>query len=146
VLSEGPGLSAPVVTLDELLLIVRKDSPLRFDPELGFHLYRADLCLQARERGLAVVALGAPCRHRSRSVGLFGAFLDRAKVFARKWVHRLPVATPCVVFDREGGLHLLGDADGRTGSVARQAGIAGLANRVVSEQYLLTRGRRPCIL
>ena len=30
VLSDGPGLPAPVATLDELLLIVRQDSPLRF--------------------------------------------------------------------------------------------------------------------
>jgi hypothetical protein len=80
VLSEGPGLPAPVATLDELLLIVRRDSPLRFDPELGFHLYGADLCFQARERGLAVVALGEPCRHRSRSVGLPRAFFASAKV------------------------------------------------------------------
>ncbi len=125
VLSEGPGLPAPVATLDELLLIVRRDLSLRFDPELGFHLYGADLCLQAQERGLAVVALGAPCRHRSRSVGLPEAFFGSARVFARKWAHRLPVATPCVVFDRVGGLHLLGNADSRDGSVARAAGLIG---------------------
>src|SRR5262249_30129449 len=83
--SGGPGLPAAVATLDELLLIVPRDSPLRFDPELGFHLYGADLCLQARECGLAVVALGAPCRHISRGVGLPGAFFASAGVFARKW-------------------------------------------------------------
>jgi hypothetical protein len=125
VLSEGPGLPAPVATLDELLLVVRKDSPLRFDPELGFHLYGADLCLEAHERGLAVVALGAPCRHNSRSVGLPAEFFASARVFARKWAHRLPVATPCVVFDRDLGLHLLGNADGHAGSVARAAGMIG---------------------
>jgi hypothetical protein len=125
VLSEGPGLPAGVATLDELLLVVRRDSPLRFDPELGFHLYGADLCLQARESGLAAVALGAPCRHNSRGVGLPRAFFDSAGVFARKSAHRLPVATPCVVFDREGGLHLLGNADGRAGSVARGVGLIG---------------------
>ncbi len=59
ILSEGPGLPARVATLDELLLIVRHNTPLRFDPGLGFHLYGADLCLQARERGLATVSLGA---------------------------------------------------------------------------------------
>jgi hypothetical protein len=36
-LSEGPGLPAAVATLDELLLIVRRDSPPRLDPALGFH-------------------------------------------------------------------------------------------------------------
>jgi hypothetical protein len=38
ILSEGPALPAPVATPDELVLIVRRDTPLRFDPELGFHL------------------------------------------------------------------------------------------------------------
>jgi hypothetical protein len=125
VLSEGPGLPAAVATLDELLLVVRRDSPLGFDPESGFHQYGADLCLQARECGLAVVALGAPCRHNSRGVEPPGMFFDSAAVFARKWAHRLPVATPCVVFDREGGLHLLGNADGRAGSVARGVSLIG---------------------
>ena len=47
-LLHGPDLPAPVVTLDELLLIIRRDSPLRFDADLGFHLYGADLCLRAK--------------------------------------------------------------------------------------------------
>ena len=58
-LRDGPELPPQVATLDELLLIVRRDSGLRFDPELGFHLYGADICLQASEQGLAVVALAA---------------------------------------------------------------------------------------
>ena len=58
-LRDGPELPARVATLDELLLIVKRDSGLRFDPDLGFHLYGADICLQASEQGLAVVALAA---------------------------------------------------------------------------------------
>jgi hypothetical protein len=110
VLRDGPALPAPVATLDELLLVVRRDSGLRFDPALGFHLYGADLCLQARDRGLAVVALAAPCHHNSRSVGLPQSFHASAKIFARKWAHRLPVATPCVIIGRDGSVHLLGNA------------------------------------
>ena len=75
----GPELPALVATLDELLLVVRRDTPLRFDPALEFHLYGADICLQARELGLAVVALAAPCHHNSRSVGLPDAFFASAK-------------------------------------------------------------------
>jgi len=107
---DGPELPARAAILDELLLVVRRDTPLRFDPDLGFHLYGADLCLQAAERGLAVVALGAPCRHNSRSVGLPPAFFPSAQAFARKWAHRLPVATSCVVIDRQGRVCLLGNA------------------------------------
>jgi len=117
-LRDGPDLSAPVATLDELLLVVPRNSPLRFDPALGFHLYGADICLQAAERSLAVVALGALCHHNSRSVGLPEAFFASADVFARKWRHRLPVATPCVVIDREGRIRLLGNATDRAQSIA----------------------------
>jgi len=42
-LKEGPVLPAKVATLDELLLVVRRDSELRLDPALGFHLYGADI-------------------------------------------------------------------------------------------------------
>lgn len=101
VLHERPKLPARVATLDELLLVVPKDTPLRFDPDLGFHLYGADLCLQAAERGLAVVVIEAPCYHNSRNIGLPEAFFKSAEVFARKWQHRLRVATPCVIIDEE---------------------------------------------
>ena len=117
-LRDGPELPAQVATLDELLLIVRRDSGLRFDPALGFHLYGADICLQAHEQGLAVIALGALCHHNSRSMGLPEAFFASAEVFARKWSHRLPVATPCVVIDRGGSVHILGNADARPQSIA----------------------------
>ena len=109
-LSDGTELPAQVATLDELLLIVRRDAGLRFDPVLGFHLYGADICLQASEAGLAVVALAAQCHHNSRSVGLPEAFFASARVFARKWRHRLPVATPCAIIDRGGIVHVLGNA------------------------------------
>ncbi len=120
-LEERPALPAPAATLDELLLIVRRDTPLRFDPALGFHLYGADLCLQARERGLAVVVLDALCHHNSRSLALPEAFLASAEVFARKWAHRLPVATPCAAFDRAGQVFVLGNTEPQT-SLAFAAG------------------------
>jgi hypothetical protein len=117
-LRDGPDLPARVSTLDELLLAVPRKTLLRFDPALGFHLYGADLCLQARERRLAVVALAALCHHNSRSIGLPEAFFASAEVFARKWAHRLPVATPCAIIDRRGQVHLLGNAADRPRSVA----------------------------
>jgi hypothetical protein len=117
-LRDGPELPARVATLDELPLVVPGNSPLRSDPALGFHLYGADLCLQARERGLAVVALGALCHHNSRSIGLPESFFGGAKVFAREWAHRLPIATPCVIIDRGGKVRLLGDASDRPRSIA----------------------------
>ncbi len=101
-LCDGPELPVQVATLDELLLVVRRDSGLRFDPSLGFHFYGADLCLQARERGLAVVVLAALCDHNSKTVHLPKAFFASAAVFIRNWSHRLPIATSCVLIDRFG--------------------------------------------
>ena len=117
-LQDGPELPEAVATLDELLLAVRRQSGPRFDPSLGFHLYGADICLQARERKLATVALGALCHHNSRHVGLGEGFHDSAAVFARKWSHRLPVATPCVIIDRGGAVHILGNATAGPRSMA----------------------------
>ena len=110
-LHEPHELPAAVATLDELLLVVPKGSPLRFDPELGFHLYGADLCLQAAERGLAVVAIEALCYHNSRHIGLPEEFFKSAEVFARKWQHRLPVATPCVIIDEDRRVWMLGNTN-----------------------------------
>jgi Glycosyltransferase like family/Glycosyl transferases group 1 len=109
-LGDGTELPARVATLDELLLIVRQDTPLRFDPELGSNLYGADICLQAHEQGLAVVALGALCHHNSPSVGLPEAFYRSAELFARKWGQRLPVATPRAVIGSRGVVQVLGNA------------------------------------
>jgi hypothetical protein len=111
-LRDGPGLPALAATLDELLLVLPRDSPLRFDPGLGFHLYGADICLQAAELGLPVVVIDALCHHNSRSVGLPKAFYQSAQVFARKWAHRLPVATSCAIIDRSEAVHVLGNAAG----------------------------------
>jgi Glycosyltransferase like family len=109
-LFDGPELPATVATLDELLLVVPRDTPLRFDPSLGFHLYGADICLQAQERGLAVVVLEAVCHHNTQTTGLPRAFFRSAGVFAEKWAHRLPVATPCVVIDQRRRVWVLGSA------------------------------------
>jgi hypothetical protein len=128
-LRDGPELPARVATLDELLLVVRRDSGLRFDPELGFHLYGADLCLQARERGLAVVAVAALCYHNSRTMGIPKSFHASAAVFARKWAHRLPVATPCALIDRNRSVHLLGNAQEGSIAYARTAAAAIVSKR-----------------
>jgi Glycosyltransferase like family len=109
-LFDSPILPSRVSTLDELLLVVPRNTPLRFDPELGFHFYGADICLSAQERGLPVVALDASCHHNTRTAVLPKAFFQSASTFAGKWPHRLPVATSCVVIDRRQRVWVLGSA------------------------------------
>lgn len=94
-------LPARVDTIDEVLMVVPRNTPLRFEPALGWHLYGADFALQARARGLAVAAIDAPCFHHSR-----GGFVvppeyhTSAHHFCNKWRAQLPVFTPCANFTR----------------------------------------------
>ena len=97
----GPSCPPAVATLDELLLVVRRDAGLRFDPALGFHLYGADLCLQAREKGPGRRGARGPCAITTRGAsGCRRRFSPARTCFARKWKHRLPIATPCAIIDR----------------------------------------------
>jgi arylsulfatase A-like enzyme len=58
-------LPAEVQILDELLMIVRADSGVTFDPDLpGFHCYGADLCLTARDKGMKSYVIDAPVVHK----------------------------------------------------------------------------------
>jgi SAM-dependent methyltransferase len=96
-LDEAVDLPALVSALDELLLDLPRDTPLRAEPRLGFHLYGTDLCLQARARRLPAVVLDAICLHNSRHVDLPREFWTSADALAAKWPDALPVATPCVM-------------------------------------------------
>jgi hypothetical protein len=80
----GP-LPARAVTLDEHALIVRGDTPLRFDPgNPGFHCYGADLALEARRRGLDALVIDAPVAHLSR--GRRDPIYERASAWlVEKW-------------------------------------------------------------
>lgn len=104
-------LPAEVQILDELLMIVRADSGLSFDPDLpGFHCYGADLCLSARDKGMRNYVVDAPVVHKlfrpdgtlietgdkthkiaSRQTDAFRAdFMRSADYVRRKWAKYLP--------------------------------------------------------
>lgn len=97
----GPG-SGLVDTLDELLLVLRRRSGLRFDERLpGFHLYGSDICLEARTRGMNAYALAAFCIHNSRGIRFLPQGYWKAYFYMRrKWWDRLPVETPCLRLSR----------------------------------------------
>ena len=84
-LDRGVPLPTVVDGLDEILLAVRRDTPLRFDRALGFHLYGTDLCLSAREHGLTSVVLDVPCFHNSLFAHLPSSFHDAREVLLAKW-------------------------------------------------------------
>jgi hypothetical protein len=88
---------APAQTLDELLLVVRRSSGLHFDEQLpGFHLYGADICLQAATRGLENFIIPAFCIHNANGTVRLPRDFWRAYFYLRrKWRAVLPVTTCC---------------------------------------------------
>ncbi len=91
-----------VETLDEVLLVVRKSSGLRFDQELGgFHMYGSDICLEARRRGRKCYAIGAFCVHNTNQYGMLPVgFWKGYLAMRRKWKAQLPIKTSCVEITR----------------------------------------------
>lgn len=81
--------------LDEHLLVIRRNSGLRFDESLGgFHMYGADLCLQAYMKDMSCYAINARVRHVSDNTGKNNpALAESVKWFVNKWQGRSPFKT-----------------------------------------------------
>jgi hypothetical protein len=89
---------APVQTLDEIVLILRKSSGLRFDESLPhFHFYGADICMTAAARGLKSYAISAFCIHNTQQNFILPKeFYESYGHVKRKWKNSLPIRTTCV--------------------------------------------------
>jgi hypothetical protein len=97
----------PVQTFDEMLIVLRRSTGLRFDPDQpDWHMYGADIVQQARTAGRGAYAVGLNCIHNDRfhdHVG--GAFTDCYRYMQRKWPQFLPIQTPVTKISKS-GLHL----------------------------------------
>jgi len=93
-----------VSSLDEVVLVVRRSSGLQFDEKLpGFHLYGADICLEARRMGLKCYTISAFCVHNSNGLDQLPPAYSRAYFYMRdKWRNQLPIRTPCMAITRWG--------------------------------------------
>jgi glycosyl transferase family 2 len=91
-----------IQTLDEIVLVVRKSSRLRFDEGLNhFHWYGTALCLAARDRGMRSYAISAFCVHNSKySFVLPSEFYEGYRYVKRNWKHHLPIVSPCIRITR----------------------------------------------
>jgi hypothetical protein len=87
-----------VRTLDEVLLVIRKSSGLRFDENLhGFHMYGTDICIEAESLGLTNYVIPAFAVHNSNGIKkLPRAFWDACRYVRRKRKTDLPIHSPCV--------------------------------------------------
>ena len=115
----------PVQAFDEMLIVVRRASGLRWDQALpGWHMYGTDVVQIARMQGLGAYAVGLPCVHNDRYHGALGAdFTQSYRFMQRKWRRVLPLRTPITKISRS-GLHLLRDTWAARQSRDFRAGMA----------------------
>jgi hypothetical protein len=85
----------PIVSLDELVLIVRRDDGFRFDDRLPhFHLYGTDVVQSALARGRSAYVVELPVVHNNRPIASLRGGYQRAYRYARKkWAAKLPIPT-----------------------------------------------------
>lgn len=109
VYQSGPGMigapfenPVPVQTLDEIVLILRRSSHLRFDEGLPhFHLYGTDICLRAKESGRTSYAIPAFCIHNSsQGFVLPKEFYECYWHVRRAWSSQLPIQASCIRITR----------------------------------------------
>lgn len=91
-----------IQTLDEIVLIIRKSSGLRFDESLpNFHMYGTDICMTAMDVGRKNYAISAFCIHNTQPSLILGDdFYESYRHQQRKWRKFLPIRTTCVRITR----------------------------------------------
>lgn len=92
----------PVGSLDELMLIVRRDADFAFDEALPhFHLYGTDLVQTARAKGRGAYVVELPVVHNNRPWhSLAGGYLDAYRYARDKWRAKLPIYTTVCTLTR----------------------------------------------
>lgn len=83
------------VSLDEVVLILRRASRVSFDPALpSFHLYGTDIVLCARTAGMRSYIVDLPVIHNAKPVvRLDRYYVSAYKFMVRKWAPLLPWPT-----------------------------------------------------
>jgi len=91
-----------VVSLDEVVLIVRRASGVSFDPALpSFHLYGTDIVLDAAKAGMRSYVVDLPVIHNSKpQVELDRGYRAAYRFMVRKWRALLPWPTVIVPLSR----------------------------------------------
>jgi hypothetical protein len=116
---------APVQSFDELLIILRRDSGIRWDDQLpNWHMYGTDIVATARAKGRTAYAGALPCIHNDRYHDALGEDYKACyRYMQRKWASQLPLRTPIAKISRS-GLHLWRDLRAARKSASFRAGMA----------------------
>jgi len=114
-----------VQSFDELLIVMRRDSGLRWDGALpGWHMYGTDIVAIARAMGRTAYAGALPCIHNDGFHGSLGTdYTECYRYMQRKWRSQLPLRTPITKISRS-GLHLWRDLRAAAKSVSFREGMA----------------------
>lgn len=93
-----------VQTLDEVVLILRKSSGIRFDERIGgYHFYGSAVCMAASLLGRVCYAIPAFCIHNTEQLlTLPPSFYECYREFRQVWRDSLPVYTSCIRVSRLG--------------------------------------------
>jgi hypothetical protein len=91
-----------VASLDEIVLVLRRDSGVAFDPALpSFHLYGTDIVLEARKKGFTAYIFDLPIIHNSKPVRrLDRQYIAAYRFLVKKWASVLPWPTVIVRLTR----------------------------------------------
>lgn len=108
IIGRVPMQPEPLQSFDEMLIVLRRSSGLRFDDrQPGWHMYGTDIVCAARAAGKGAYAIGLPCIHNDRFHGALGPdFTESYRWMQRKWPGMLPIQTPVTKISRS-GLHLM---------------------------------------
>jgi hypothetical protein len=87
----------PIVSTDEMALVVHRDAGITFDPQLPeFHLYATDIILTAERAGKRSYGFDMPLIHNAKAQLHVGHdYLKSYRYMIKKWRDRLPVPTTC---------------------------------------------------
>lgn len=114
------------ITIDELAVVLHRNSRYRIDPRLGWHLWATDLCLQAifdEQKRTRARVLRVPLFHNSLSDwSLPPAFHDSARVLALKYPQLACIPTLCGVLP---GLPVKRPGDAPSAPVLRGESVPG---------------------
>lgn len=98
-------LPAEVMTLDELLLVTRRNA-FTFDENLtSNHLFGTDICMQSISQGYKNFAIDSYCEHNCydlenvTSDKLPKEFQDAKEYIKNKWINYLPIYTTCTTIE-----------------------------------------------
>lgn len=94
----------PAVLMDEIVIVLRRKSGVRFDPALpGFHLYGTDIVQSALIQGFKTYVFDGPVVHNSLPrIKLGLSYVKAYRYMQRKWRSQLPIYTTVLTVTRSG--------------------------------------------